>query len=84
LEIAFKIVNLKTGEMKEAYQTVILQPENIWKSSDPSSLKVNGFTYEKLLKGKRADIAATEITEYFTKKRYPKRRSCVYLPKPFF
>ena len=62
LEIAFKIVNLKTGEMKEAYQTVILQPENIWKSSDPSSLKVNGFTYDKLLKGKRADLAATEIT----------------------
>ena len=62
LEIAFKIVNLKTGEMKEAYQTIIHQPENIWKSSDPSSLKVNGFTYEKLLKGKRADLAATEIT----------------------
>ena len=41
LEIAFKIVDLKTGELKEAYHTIIHQPGTVWKSSDPSSLKVN-------------------------------------------
>ena len=62
LEIAFKIVDLKSGEIKESYHTIIQQPENVWQSSDPASLKVNGFTHEKLLLGKKADVAAAEIT----------------------
>lgn len=84
LEIAFKIVNLKTGELKEAYQTIIQQPENIWKSSDPASLKVNGFTYDRLLQGKRADIAATEITKILQRNNIRRGEAVFICQNPSF
>ena len=84
LEIAFKIVNLKTGELKEAYQTIIQQPENIWKTSDPASLKVNGFTYDKLLHGKRADIAATEITKILQRNNIRRGEAVFICQNPSF
>jgi len=84
LEIAFKIVDLKTGELKESYQTIVQQPESIWKGSDPSSLKVNGFTYEKLLKGKRADIVATEMTNILQRNQIKRGQAVFICQNPSF
>ena len=84
LEIAFKIVNLKSGEVKESYHTVILQPEQVWKSSDPTSLKINGFTYEKLLQGKRADIVATEITNILQRNKIRRGEAVFICQNPSF
>ena len=78
LEIAFKIVDLKSGELKEAYEAIIQQPEKIWQTSDPASLKVNGFTYEKLLQGKKADVVATEITNILQRNQV-KRGAAVFI-----
>jgi DNA polymerase-3 subunit epsilon/oligoribonuclease len=84
LEIAFKIVDLKTGELKESYHTIVQQPETVWKSSDPSSLKVNGFTYEKLLQGKRADIVATEITNILQRNQIRRGEAVFICQNPSF
>jgi len=84
LEIAFKIVDLKSGEIKESYQTIIHQPDEIWKMSDPSSLKVNGFTYEKLLKGIRADLAATEITKILQRNNIRRGEAVFICQNPSF
>jgi oligoribonuclease len=62
LEIAFKIVDIKTGELKEAYESTLHQPDDAWRLSDPASLKVNGFTHDQVQQGKRPDIVAAEIT----------------------
>ena len=78
LEIAFKIVDMKTGELKEAYSAVIQQPEAVWQNSDPASLKVNGFTHEKLQQGKKADIVAAEITNILQRNQI-KRGSAVFI-----
>ena len=78
LEIAFKIVDMKTGELKEAYSAVIQQPETVWQNSDPASLKVNGFTHEKLQQGKKADIVAAEITNILQRNQI-KRGSAVFI-----
>lgn len=84
LEIAFKIVNLKSGELKESYQTVIQQPEQVWKSSDPTSLKINGFTHEKLMQGKRADLAATEITNILQRNKIRRGEAVFICQNPSF
>jgi DNA polymerase-3 subunit epsilon/oligoribonuclease len=67
LEIAFKIVDVRTGELKAAYESVVHQSDEVWKSSDPASLKVNGFTYDQMIKGKRPDAVAAEITNILQK-----------------
>ena len=84
LEIAFKIVDLKTGELKESYQTIVQQSESVWKSSDPSSLKVNGFTYEKLLQGKRADVVAAEMTNILQRNQIKRGQAVFICQNPSF
>ncbi len=54
LEIAFKIVNVHSGEVKAEFQSVISQSVEEWRKSDQDSLKVNGFTWEEVQKGKPA------------------------------
>ena len=54
LEIAFKIVDLITGEEKGNFQTVIAQPIEIWEKSDQESLRINGFTWDEVVRGTKA------------------------------
>jgi oligoribonuclease len=78
VEIAFKIVDVTTGELKDHYETVIFQPEKLWDLSDPESLKVNGFSYDLVKKGKKADVVATEITNLFQRNGI-RRGSAVFI-----
>lgn len=65
LEAAFRILDLNTGELVRTYQSVIYQPPEIWKKSDPESLEVNGFTWDAVEKGKKQEVVAQEITDIF-------------------
>ncbi len=67
LEIAFKIVNLYDGIVLDHLNEVILQPLEIWEKSDLKSLKVNGFTWEMVLKGKPEKEVADQILISFQK-----------------
>jgi oligoribonuclease len=78
IEIAFKIIDIETGELKEAYEAVIQMPPEAWEKSDPSSLRVNGFTYDEILKGKKADVVAAEITNILQKNKI-QRGSAVFI-----
>ena len=78
VEIAFKIIDVRTGELKESYEAVIFLSEEEWKQSDPASLHVNGFTYDKVMKGKKGGVVATEITILFQKNKI-QRGSAVFI-----
>lgn len=52
LEIALAIVDAETGLRKETISAVLQQPRSAWDGSDPESLKVNGFTWEEVQKGR--------------------------------
>jgi oligoribonuclease len=84
LEIAFKIVDMQTGQIKESYEAVIHQPEDVWAQSDPASLRVNGFTYDQLKQGKRADVVATEITNLLQKNRIQRGKAVFICQNPSF
>ena len=66
IELAFKIVDLSSGDLKAEYQTIVAQPIANWEKSDSESLKINGFTWSEINRGKRVDEIAQEIIAFFT------------------
>lgn len=67
LEIAYKILDAKTGEHKLEFHAVVQQPEEVWKQSDPASLKVNGFTWEEVKFGDEPEVISQTIIEQFSR-----------------
>ncbi len=65
LEIAFTLIDLKTRETLFEYSSIVLQPLEVFDSSDPTSLYINGFTYEKVALGKEESTIASEIKKIF-------------------
>jgi DNA polymerase-3 subunit epsilon/oligoribonuclease len=78
IEIAFKFIDLQFQKEIESYSTIVKQSENIWGKSDPKSLKINGFTFEMLKKGKNEERVSKEILSLF-KKRDIQRGKAVYI-----
>ena len=61
LEIAFVVVDSITGRRVTGYESIVSQSSDVWAASDPISLKVNGFTWEKTLLGKSEKTIQAEI-----------------------
>jgi DNA polymerase-3 subunit epsilon/oligoribonuclease len=61
IEIAFKVVNLSTGELKASYESIIKQSEEAWAGKDPHSIEINGFTWERVQTGKEPAIVGQEM-----------------------
>lgn len=61
IEIAFKVIDLASGKEKATYSAIIKQPEEEWKKKDPSSIGVNGFTWEEITRGKESAVIGKEI-----------------------
>ena len=55
LEIAYQIVDLFSGICLEKYESIVFQPQEIWNESNLESLKINGFTWAEVTKGKPED-----------------------------
>lgn len=65
IDIAFKVIDISTGKEKCTYQSVVMQSRDIWELHDPSSLEVNGFTWEKIQTGKPVELIRQEIIDLF-------------------
>lgn len=78
LEIAIKIVDVETSEVKEAFQSVILRSQQEWEMSDLESLKVNGFTWEEVQGGRLPQDVSQAIQELF-KRHKIKRGAAVFI-----
>jgi oligoribonuclease len=78
LEIAFKVVDLRTGEIKGQYQSLIAQPADVWGKSDPASLRINGFTWDEVKIGRTPRHAAQQIVDLF-QERNIRRKAAVFI-----
>ncbi len=67
LEIAFQVIDVATGEVKEKFQSLLTQTPDEWKRSDPESLKVNGFTWEEVSRGQKPEVVAAQIKDLFAR-----------------
>ncbi len=77
-ELAYKIVDVESGETLEAFETLIHILFEEWKKSDPESLKVNGFTWNDLKDGMPLQEVVEEVKISF--KRWGiKRGNAVFI-----
>ncbi|MCB1107982.1 MAG: 3'-5' exonuclease [Chlamydiia bacterium] len=60
-ELAYKIVDVESGSVIEAFDTKIYLPYEQWKKSDPESLKINGFTWDDLKEGMKSEQVAEKV-----------------------
>lgn len=61
INIAFRILDLGSGEDIGSYESIIRQSKEVWDSKDPSSIAINGFTWEEVMKGKDPESIGNEI-----------------------
>lgn len=67
IDVAFQIIDIGSGELKAAYQSVIKQPVTEWEKRDPVSIQINGYTWEELGAGKEPKVIGAEIIDLFQK-----------------
>lgn len=84
VEIAFKILDAETGICVDVYESIIALEEAEWDSSDPESLKVNGFSWELTKKGKTLALAAEEIRRIFARHRIIRGEAVFICQNPSF
>ena len=58
IEIAYKIIDLYSGEEKTSFNSLIYQPESVWEKSNLKSLKINELSLKEIQIGKKEKIAA--------------------------
>ena len=84
IEIAYKLIDLHSGEIKDEYHSVIFQPDEVFDNSDLKSLKINGFTREEISKGKDEKTVSFEILENFEKNNINNETAVFICQNPSF
>lgn len=84
LEIAYKILDVKTGDLKHSFESIIAQPQEEWKKSDPESLKITGFTWEEVCQGKKIDHIARLIVMTFNEWNIKQKEAIFICQNPSF
>lgn len=84
LEIACKIINLKTGSLLGEYESIIRSKEEEWMSCDEKSLLVNGFTKEEFDSGKSKGEIQQEIQALFRQHDICRGRAFFICQNPSF
>ncbi|NGX56082.1 MAG: DNA polymerase III PolC-type [Candidatus Anoxychlamydiales bacterium] len=83
-EIAFKIIDLYTGDIIDEYQSLIKIDKSIFESSNLKSLEITGFTFEELQKGKDISIIQNELITIFKKYTLTDENSFFICQNPSF
>ena len=84
LEIAYKIVDMSSGQLHKTFQAFIYQPLNVWKQSDPASLEVNGLSWDTIKKGRPVKEVAKEIISCFKQLDIQRNRAVFICQNPSF
>lgn len=85
LEIAFRVLNLSTGNPICSYNSVVKLSEKDWEIANPKALEVNGFTWEKVCReGKRIEEISQEIISLLKEHQINKENSFFLCQNPSF
>lgn len=84
LEIAFKIVDLRTGEVKKDFQSLIAQPIEAWEKSDHESLRINGFTWDEVKQGRSTRHTSQQIIDLFAECGIRRKKAFFICQNPSF
>jgi oligoribonuclease len=84
IEIAFQIVDIMSGQIKDAFSSLVSVTPEEWEKSDPESLQVNGFTWEEVVKGIPSSLVGAKIKEAFAKNRIRRGEAVFICQNPSF
>ncbi len=84
LEVAFQIVDVESGVMKEQFHSMVYSTAEEWKRSDPESLKVNGFTWEEVSVGPSPALIGEKIREVFSRNGIKRGEAVFICQNPSF
>lgn len=84
LEVACKIVDLQTGELKGSYESIVFQPQSVWEARDCHAIEVNGFTEQELRYGKPEAAIGKELTDLFTSLHIERGKAFFICANPSF
>ncbi len=84
LELAYKIIDIETGQLRHAYEAVIAQPQVNWDRADPSSLQINGFRWEEVSKGSPIEKVAGATITAFAQKEVRRGKAVFICQNPSF
>lgn len=66
IEISYRIIDLITSHEKGSFNSIVKIDKETFSKADPSSLNVNGFTFEEIEKGLEAEEIKKTIVSTFT------------------
>jgi oligoribonuclease len=84
IDIAFKIIDVSTGELIASYQSIVKQPYEDWEKHDPISVQINGYTWEKIVTGKTPEVVSQEIIKIFTEAGIQRGKAFFICQNPAF
>ncbi len=84
IEIAFKIIDLTNGNVKQEFESLIAQPIEVWEKSDQESLRINGFSWEEVCKGKIPRHISQTIIDIFTRWGIRRKKAVFICQNPSF
>jgi DNA polymerase-3 subunit epsilon/oligoribonuclease len=77
-EIAFCLIDLSTRQRLCEYSSIVSHPKSVFEESDPTSLYINGFTFDMVSSGKSEGLVASDIKRIFHSFKI-KRENAVFI-----
>jgi oligoribonuclease len=84
LEIALQLVDLTTGQFGSQFSTSVCQPREVWDQASPTSLQVNGYTWERCCRGLSEAETAAQITRLLQLNAIDRTNSVFICQNPSF
>lgn len=84
IDVAFQIVDMTSCRLITRYQSLVRQPKAVWELADPTSLLINGYTFEQVSEGKDPEEIGSEIVNIFTSRGIERGKSVFICQNPAF
>lgn len=84
IDIACKVVHTGAGTLRGAYQSIVKQPISAWEKRDPTSMLINGYTWEQVQQGKDPKTVGQEIIQLFQALKIERGKAVFICQNPAF
>jgi oligoribonuclease len=84
IELAFKIVDIETGRLVDAYEAILFQSYDEWQNSDLTSLQVNGFNWEDVSLGLPLETVSKQVQECLDRNKIQRGQAVFICQNPSF
>ena len=84
IDLAFKIFDVTANLALDSYQSIIKITPEAWELRDPSSVEINGFTWEQIQTGKEISAVKEEVVQLFTNLQVQRGHAVFICQNPSF